>query len=502
MKNYEMEQAEYDALVDTPEAKQLMAAEQPQWKILPVAPVAPAFETVWLPHPLREMAEAVAENIGVPVDLPSLIGLGVASACACGRGKIQVDVDWYERIQLYILCAMNSGQGKSPTYKRMTSLLFDKQQKENKVRKIAIEQAKAEMDVLQSKRAAAIKKPKKEEAKEAAREAAREIAEFSMPHLLRRFMSGNVTPEKMAEILMENDGSSSVMDDEGELFDLLAGRYNDNPDLGPYLHGYSAEPVQMERRSGTILVDKANISILALTQPYVLKSVMSNERMQGKGLFPRFLISCPEPLMEYVRRKPLPASVTDAYDKAVMRLWDTPICTLPLSPEAKGLLLDEFDYEQYERQKISGEWKALENDPFMSKLTGTTARLAGILHLWQEHPEEKIAAATMRNAIALARYFVGHRLHLLGGENSLTPPAADALKYLTGRKQAIQKERDVKRSLGSRVLFKTEGTLENALDELEAVGYIHRKKEDSGGRPSQLIELHPQLMSQGEEFTL
>ncbi len=281
MTNYEIEQAEYNALVDTPEARQLLAAEQPQWKTLPTAPVAPAFETAWLPHPLREMVEAVAKNIGVPVDLPALIGLGVASACACGRGKIQVDADWYERIQLYILCAMNSGQGKSPTYKRMTSLLFDKQQKENKVRKIAIEQAKAEMDVLQSKRAAAIKKSKKEEAKETARE----IAEFPMPHLLRRFMSGNVTPEKMAEILMENDGSSSVMDDEGELFDLLAGRYQDIPDLGPYLHGYSAEPVQMERRSGTILVDKANVSILALTQPYVLKSVMSNERMQGKRAY-------------------------------------------------------------------------------------------------------------------------------------------------------------------------------------------------------------------------
>ena len=45
MTNYEIEQAEYNALVDTPEAKQLLAAEQPQWKTLPTAPVAPAFET-------------------------------------------------------------------------------------------------------------------------------------------------------------------------------------------------------------------------------------------------------------------------------------------------------------------------------------------------------------------------------------------------------------------------------------------------------------------------
>ena len=498
MKNYEMEQAEYDALVDTPEAKQLMAAEQPQWKPLPTAPVAPAFETTWLPRTLRAMTEAVAENIGVPVDLPALIGLGVASACACGRVKIKLDVDWTEMSQLYILCAMASGQGKTPTYKRMTSLLFERQLEENKARKTLIAQAKASMEVLQAKYNAAVKKQKSDEA----REKAKEIAEFTMPHLLRRFMGGNITPEKMAEILMENDGASSVMDDEGELFDLLAGRYQDIPDLGPYLHGYSAEPVQLERRSGSILIDKANISILALTQPYVLKSVLSNERMQGKGLIPRFLISCPEPLTEYVRRKPLPADVTVAYDQAVKRLWDTQTCTLPVSSEAKGLLLDEFDFEQHYRQKVSGSWKALENDPFVSKLTGTTSRIAGNLHLWEERPEEEITAATMRNAIAISRYFVGHRLHLMGGANGLTPPAADALKYLIDQKRASQKEREVKRILSGRVLFKAEGTLENALNELETAGYIQRKKESNGGRPSQSIELHPDLVSQGEAFTL
>ena len=119
--------SEYDTLIDTPEGRELLG-----WKPLPAAPVAPAFETAWLPRTLREMVEAVAENIGVPIDLPALIGLGVASACACGRVKIQVDVDRYEPIQLYILCAMGSGQGKTPAYNRMTSLLFERQLEENK----------------------------------------------------------------------------------------------------------------------------------------------------------------------------------------------------------------------------------------------------------------------------------------------------------------------------------------------------------------------------------
>ena len=165
--------SEYETLVDTPEGRELLG-----WKPLPAAPVAPAFETAWLPRTLREMAEAVAENIGVPIDLPALIGLGVASACACGRVTIQVDIDWYEPVQLYILCAMGSGQGKTPAYNRMTSLLFERQLEENKARKTLIAQAKASMEVLQTKYNAAVKKQKSDEA----RETAKEMAEFPMPH--------------------------------------------------------------------------------------------------------------------------------------------------------------------------------------------------------------------------------------------------------------------------------------------------------------------------------
>lgn len=485
--------SEYETLVDTPEGRELLG-----WKPLPAAPVAPAFETAWLPRTLREMAEAVAENIGVPIDLPALIGLGVASACACGRVTIQVDIDRYEPIQLYILCAMGSGQGKTPAYNRMTSLLFERQLEENKARKTLIAQAKASMEVLQTKYNAAVKKQKSDEA----RETAKEMAEFPMPHLLQRFMGGNVTPEKLADILMENNGATSVMDDEGELFDLLAGRYQDIPDLGPYLNGYNGQPVQMERRSHSILVDKANVSILALTQPYVLQKVFGDERMQGKGLIPRFLIACPEPLQEYVKRKPLPAGVVEDYKKAVMRLWGTPSCTLPLSREAKSLLLDEFDYEQYYRQKVSGSWMALENDPFTSKLTGTTSRIAGNLHLWQDRPEEEITAVTMRDAIAIARYFVGHRLHLMGGTNGLTPPAADALKYLIDQKRASQKEREVKQALCKRALFRADGTAAAALEELEKAGYIQRRQEKGSGRPVCWIDLHPDLLPKEEAFSL
>lgn len=485
--------SEYETLVDTPEGRELLG-----WKPLPAAPVAPAFETAWLPRTLREMAEAVAENIGVPVDLPSLVGLGVGSACTCGRVTVPFNHDWKEVAQLYIMCVMESGRGKSPVFRKMVSPLLERQTEENRGQIVAIEQAKASFDVLQARRTAAVKKKDNDEA----RQVAAEIAAFQMPHMINRFNTGNITPERLAELMQENGGSVALLDDEGEMLDMLEGRYQDIPDLGPYLKGYDGNyPIQMERRSGRVLVENANLSILILTQTVVAEKTMTNPRMRGKGFVSRFLIAAPEPIQEFVESKPLPAGVVSAYHNAVMRLWSMPTCTVPLSREATDLFR-AWQKQVFDRTRPWGSWGGLYKDPFAEKLPGATLRLAGVLHFWQDHPEEEITAATMRNAIALARYFVGHRLHLMGGANGLTPPAADALKYLIDQKRASQKEREVKQALIKRALFRADGTAAAALEELEKAGYIQRRQEKGSGRPVCWIGLHPDLLPKEEAFSL
>lgn len=485
--------SEYETLVDTPEGRELLG-----WKPLPAAPVAPAFETAWLPRTLREMAEAVAENIGVPVDLPSLVGLGVGSACTCGRVTVPFNHDWKEVAQLYIMCVMESGRGKSPVFRKMVSPLLERQTEENRGQIVAIEQAKASFDVLQARRTAAVKKKDNDEA----RQVAAEIAAFQMPHMINRFNTGNITPERLAELMQENGGSVALLDDEGEMLDMLEGRYQDIPDLGPYLKGYDGNyPIQMERRSGRVLVENANLSILILTQTVVAEKTMTNPRMRGKGFVSRFLIAAPEPIQEFVESKPLPAGVVSAYHNAVMRLWSMPTCTVPLSREATDLFR-AWQKQVFDRTRPWGSWGGLYKDPFAEKLPGATLRLAGVLHFWQDHPEEEITAATMRNAIALARYFVGHRLHLMGGANGLTPPAADALKYLIDQKRASQKEREVKQALCKRALFRADGTAAAALEELEKAGYIQRRQEKGSGRPVCWIDLHPDLLPKEEAFSL
>ncbi len=491
MTNFDLDCSTYETLVDTTEGRVALG-----WKSLPAAPVAPRFDPAWLPRALRDMAEAVSANISAPLDLPALIGLGVASSCACGRVSVQLKPDWQEPAQLFVLCAMGSGEGKTPVFRHMAGSLWRWQAAENRARIVRVEQDRAELETLQAAKAKATKRGDTIEA----RGIARQIAEFSQTRLLTRFTGGNVTPERLAQLMQENGGATAILDDEGEAFDLLAGRYQDQPDLTPFLAGYSGgKPLTVERKSGTVIVDTPALSVLALTQPFVLSSVLGDDRMRGKGLLARFLIACPEPMREYGDEPDLPAAVVRSYEEAVARLLALPSCRLTLSAEAREVF---FAWRAEVRKRQWDDLNALQRDGFTAKFAGNTARLAACLHLWEQSPGDEISAATMRDAVALARYFAGHLLHLLGGEGGLTGAAREALGWMVQRGEPVQRARDIKQGLAKRKLFRAEGAAEAALDELCKAGYIQREQERGDGRPVLLVRLHPDLLPQKESVAL
>ena len=440
------------------------------------------------------MSEAIAANLSVPPDLPALIGLGVASACTCGRIGVQLKPDWYEPAQLFLLGVLDSGEGKTPAFRHMAGQLFKYQADVNKQRAVQIESDKAALDVLSAKKQAAIKKKDTKEA----RAIAEEIAEFPVVHLMNRFIGGDVTPERLAEIMRDNDGATAQLDDEGELFELLSGRYQDMPNLNPWLKGYSGGvSLTMERKGGSTIVDNPNLSALVLTQSYVLDSLMDERRMRGKGLLARFLIAAPEPVREYGEEPDLPAPVVMGYQAHIKELLALRPATLKLTDEARELF---FAWRNEIRQRQWTDWAPLKRDGYSGKLAGNTARLACILRLWEDTDTfDPIDVLLMKNAIELTRYFIGHMLHLIGTKGNLTEPAQETLALLIKNTEPIQKERDLKRILRQRKLFSTDEVVDLAFSELERAGYIRRTQEKGGGRPIALIELHPDFIQDVQE---
>ncbi|NLI22312.1 MAG: DUF3987 domain-containing protein [Clostridiales bacterium] len=499
MTRYELEQTEYDALADTPQGQAILAGACPSaaWKPLPAAPVAPPMRPELLPPVLRSMAEAIAANQNVPLDLPALVGLGVASACACGRIGVQLKAGWYEPAQLFLLGVLDSGEGKTPVFKSMTRTLFLSQADENKRRAVKIEADKAELEVLFARKNEAVKKKQTREA----RAIAEEIAAFPAVRLMNRFIGGDVTPERITEIMQNNDGATAQLDDEGELFELLEGRYQDMPNLNPWLKGYSGGvPFAMERKGGSTIVENPNLSVLVLAQHYILGELLGAKRMSGKGFLARFLIACPEPVREYGAEPDIPAAVTSGYEAALRQLLAIKSATLALTPEARTVF---FAWRDEVRARQWTDWLPLKRDGFSAKLAGNTARLACLLKLWEDTgTDEPIDAETMRNAVALARYFVGHMLHLLEGEGSLTSPAKETLDLLVKVGEPVQREREIKQALTKRRMFPSGEAVDAAFDELARAGYIRRVEVCSGGRPSPTVELNPELLPKREAVEL
>lgn len=489
------EYEEYNQLKDTPAGQAILAGActSAPWKPLPAAPVAPPMRPEFLPPLLRSMAEAVAANLNVPLDLPALVGLGVASACACGRVSVEAGINWQEIISLFFVGVMPTGSKKTPVFNALACILFDWQEAENKERKRRIEADKAELEVMQAQKAKAIKSGNKAEA----RQIAEQITAFPLSYRIRRFIGGNATPESILQILAENGGATSQLDDEGTLFEVLAGRYQDVPDLNPWITGYTGKkPLSSDRKGGSETVNRPAVSVLTLTQPYVFEQVLDNPRMGGEGFVARFLIASPEPVREWNEGVPIPEAVERGYKAAVKRLLTLKPATLTLTTEAKRIF-NEWRRELFELGW--GEWNQLHQRGFVSKYEGATVRLAAILHLWEEQDtEEPIDAATMRNAIALIHYFAGHTLHLLGTQGGLTASAKETLALLIKEGEPQQREREIKQALTKRKTFPSGEAVDAALDELTRSGYLRRIEVSSGGRPSPTIELNPELLPKRE----
>lgn len=477
MSGYDDELQECAALMETPQAQQLMGEYEP------ISARPPVFRAEWLPEPLRAMCEALAANLSVPLDLPACIGLGVASACGCGKIRVSIREDWTEPGQLYMLVVMDSGSAKTPAFKKLTDVLFQTQAEENQRRAVQIEQDKAAKEVLQAEKAEAVRK--KNTAK--AREIAERIATYPAMYPMRRFIGSNVTPEAYPDIMLENEGATAILDDEGDLFELLAGRYQDSPTLDPFLKGYNASPLESHRRGRpSVVVPKASLSVLILAQPFVVDNVFADSRMVGKGLVPRFVIARPEPLREYGPEPPVPAKVKADYAVAVQRMMNTQSHCYTLSPEAQRLFMA---FRDEMREKQFDEWEGLRKYGFTGKMQSNLARIACALKLWSGQIDDEITAAQMRNAIAINRYFIRHTLHMLGPAARLSDRARMVLDQLGKAGKRIVGERDFKKNMSKRKGFRNASAVDDAIAEVAAAGLARRFSETTGGRPAWFIEV-------------
>jgi replicative DNA helicase len=497
----------------------------------------PAFPVEVLPGWLSDYVAAVATATQTPPDLAGMLALAVLASVAAGAIEVEPRPGWREPLCLFIAVGMDAGARKSAVFTAMTSPVadFERQQAaaalpgitETAVLRRIADQAAAHAEAAAGKASAS----QQEEARAEAIARAAEAASLVVPPI-PRWLVDDATPEALAGLLAVY-GRIALLSPEGDVFDQMAGRYNQSagPNLGVYLKGHAGDLLKVDRRGRPPeYVERPCLTIGLTVQPEVLRGLAGRPGFGGRGLLARFLYSLPASLVG--RRQPgappVPPAVADRYTLELQALAaslttpagddDPALLTLD---QAAGELLLGFERE-LEPRLAAGSGDLAHLAGWAAKLAGATCRLAGLLHLaghLRDGWAQPIGAETFDGAARLAGYLVDHALTVfnLMGADPRVDDARWLLDWISRANLTQFSRRDAHQATRGR--FRKAADLEPALALLEEHGWVRRVDADpvgaKGGRPasprfivnplhpdtepSQPSKPHPQTGSEGSE---
>jgi replicative DNA helicase len=469
-----------------------------------VAGTVPAFPVEVLPGWLGEYVAAVATATQTPADLAGMLALAVLATVAAGAVEVQPRPGWREPLCLFIAVGMDAGTRKSSVFTAMTRPVADFERDQATaalpsitetatLRRIA-EQAAAQAE------AAASRAPTSQQEQTRAEAIARtaEAANLVVPPI-PRWLVDDATPEALAGLLATY-GRIALLSPEGDVFDQMAGRYNQQvgPNLGVYLKGHAGDLLKVDRRGRPPeYVERPCLTIGLAVQPEVLRGLASRPGFGGRGLLARFLYSLPASLVG--RRQPgappVPTAVADRYALELQALAaslatpagdDTAVLTLD---QAAAVLLLAIE-QDLEPRLAAGSGDLAHLAGWAAKLAGATCRLAGLLHLARHLRDgwaRPINAGTFAGAARLADYLIDHARAVfdLMGADPRVDDARWLLDWITRANQAQFSRRDAHQAARGR--FRKATDLEPALALLEEHGWLRRVDADpagaKGGRP-------------------
>jgi replicative DNA helicase len=195
-----------------------------------VAGKVPAFPVEVMPGWLGDYVAAVATATQTPPDLASMLALAVLATVAAGAVEIQPRPGWREPLCLFVAVGMDAGARKSGVFTALTRPVaeFEREQAAAAlpgITETATLRRIAEQAAAQAEGAASKASPDQAEAKQAEAIArAAEAANLVVPPV-PRWLVDDATPEALAGLLATY-GRIALLSPEGDVFDQMAGRYN------------------------------------------------------------------------------------------------------------------------------------------------------------------------------------------------------------------------------------------------------------------------------------
>ncbi|MCH7920833.1 MAG: DUF3987 domain-containing protein [Planctomycetes bacterium] len=390
-----------------------------------------SFHPDWLPPALRDYAQAIADTVQVPLDLPAMMTLVAVAACVAKKYTIHICGDWREPLNLFVLAIIDSGNRKSQVLKDIAFPIrdYEKQLVENK---------RAEVIANQSEQRGLVVKQKNLEKQLAngenySRDLEKvnlEIAEFVELHE-PVLLVDNCTPESMGLLMSQNDGRLALLSAEGGLFGRITGHYsNGQPDLDIVLKAHSAEDALVNRigRARNV-IPEASLTLGLMVQPTVLANLRHKSYLQDVGLLPRFLFTCPPSSMgkRGLNRDHIPEHAKYEYRVLLERFLSEELPETPRTVELSEGAMAVFE-EFYVRIEEDLLTDLTGSKAWLGKLCGAVGRIAGLMHL-VKGDGDAVTVETMLSAMNIGQYLIAHAEKALGMMN-VDPDFAVALRIV------------------------------------------------------------------------
>ena len=481
----------------------------------------PEFPTDVLSKWAAEFVRAEARITQTPEDLAGVLVLTVGSLALAKLLTVEPWPGWRESVNLYTAVAMPPGSRKSVVFSHVTAPIHDFEASKNQILGAEIALAETKRKVLEER----VKKAQQKAAKAGpedvdlelvnAMEATEELQNLEVPEPLR-LLADDATPEALAKLMKAQRGRMALLSPEGDVFDIMAGRYSQQvPNLGVYLRGHAGDPVRIDRVSSPPeMIKSASLTIGLAVQPDVLHGLADKPGFRGRGLIGRFLYSLPADLLgqrTIEKPQPVPARVLQEYRRCVRDLLDLAPedvtreelepTAVRLSDAAQEKLLE---YMRWIEPQLAASGDLGTMTDWAGKLAGAVVRLAGILHMMKLAGEANalqplsirgdrfLPAAAVERAIHLANYFVAHAQAAFAemGADPTVESAKHILRWIERKGVTSFSKREAFESLKKR--FHKASAMQPGLDLLVDHGHIRPVEPKGGrGRPSERYAVNP-----------
>jgi replicative DNA helicase len=480
----------------------------------------PAFPLDALPPYLGAMVTGTAHATQTPPDLAAMVSLAVLSAAVQKRAEAVVREGWREVLSLWTVTSLAPGNRKTHAYGPIVQPLIEYEIELVEQMKDEIAAARTEYEItegaLKKLKDTAVKAKNAFDREAGTREAvalAQKLERMPIPKS-PRLIADDATPEELGRLLVSNGGRMAIVSDEGDVFDMMAGKYSSGKaNIGVYLRGHSGGDIIVDRVGrADIVVRRAAIAFGLCVQPETLTGLTSNPTFKGRGLVGRFLYAMPSSRLgdREIRPAPLLSAVAAVYHDQMKRLLSLPAALdesgsptphlIPFSDAAEAAVAD---WERAIEPRLRPGADLGHMTDWAGKLVGQTCRIAALLHLAElaeiaEPWRFAVELDTFLAARRIAEYLIPHALCAFQSMGS-DPVFTKARLILAWIKRAGQPQfakRDAFNALRSQ--FPRAADLDEPLAALLEHGFLRQvvaeKRDGPGQPPSPSFLVYPDLL--------